>query len=211
MEVGTVPRRGLIYLALAVLISVAAEIASKLTGPGFQFFDYLVAAASILSWIFGVYVATALMIEQRPSMAGFGKYALTGLAIAVPFLVCVGGLVGTAALGLGAGAVVFGLMIFPALLPIFLLPGWPIWQATSDRFIGPLEAWRSTRGFRLPLFISAFIASAFNRLVPAGSSSDDLSGTIMLACLGALAGLATAMIGMGVAVTSSRLMRAERA
>lgn len=63
----------------------------------------------------------------------------------------------------------FILVIPLLLLAIFafsFLQGWPVLQAASAGLIGPVTAWKATRGVRWPLFIASALTSAVNKAGP---------------------------------------------
>ena len=80
----------------------------------------------------------------------------------------------------------------------------------SAKLVGPVEALRLTSGFRWPLILASFALGAINRIVPASSATDEFTTVCLLAAIGGVVSMFSAMFGLSVSVAAWRLMTTAR-
>lgn len=207
-EFGTIPRRGLIYLAIATVAGMASDLYLWSHRPTLLPTDYALGAVLVIGWIAISYAVLMAMVEKPVSLSGFAKFLAASAVVALPFLLLLAGLILGARTELGPWVVVLGLLAMLALILILpILSGWPVLQSLSNRVIDPLTALRATHGIRLPLIVMSFVVGGLGRVVPATSSTEDLAMAVLFASGSAIVSTVSAMIGFGVAVVAYRYMR----
>lgn len=207
-EFGTIPRRALIYLAIATVAGMASDLFLWSHRPALLPADYALVAVLVTGWIGVSYAVLMAMVEKPASLSGFAKFMAASAVVAIPFVLALAGLILGARAGLGAGVALLALLAMLGLILILPpLTGWPILQSLSNRVINPLTALRATHGIRFPLIAISFVVSGLGRVVPATSSTEDLAMAVLLASGNALVSTVSAMIGFGAAVIAYRYMR----
>lgn len=208
-ETGRMPRGALVWFGAAGALSAALDLAFWLHRPRLTPFDYagwaLLAGASFLL----TYGACMAMIGHRRSWAGLARFLATILVMIAPILLC---------LALVVWAPGGSLRLAPALAALLLgavfltfLPGWPILQAASPRPVGLGAAFRSTKGLRRDLFVTAVVTSTINTAAPRISTADTLAAAGVLAVLGGVITFFSLLMAAGIAVAAWRHMTAETA
>lgn len=207
-EVGTIPRRALIYIGVLVAISAAYEMLIWAYRPELLPIDYAVTVVLIAASVAVVYVTSMSMIDDVISLRGFVKFLATSVLVIAPMMLSIALLLLSGIYRLGLVPVALLSMAVSYVL-IALLPGWPVLQTKNKKIIGPLMALKATKGFRWSLVFSALAIGALNRAIPGASSTSHPWEALAFAAGGGLSALFSTICGLGVAVTASRLM-AER-
>lgn len=205
-EFGTIPTNGLVMIGSVSAASAAAEIFLWAPESTLTAGDYVMSAGLLIVWAFVVYAVSMMLAGSRFGAVGFAKYMATAVATALPLLAALGVLILFARLEAGGLVLIAALAMFASLIPMMLLPGWPVLQATSTKPVGPLSALRLTRGFRWPLILAGFALGAINRVVPAASATDEWTTVCLLAVFGGIVSAFSAMFGLSVSVAAWRLM-----
>lgn len=209
-EFGTIPKAGLAMIGVVSAASAAAEIYLWTHGSSVTAADYVIGAGLFGGWAAVVYAVSMMMAGSRVEIVGFAKYMATAFAAVLPMLAALGLLLLFMVLGAGGLALIMLAPMFASLIPIMLLPGWPILQATSSKLVGPAEALRLTKGYRWPLILAGFALGAINRAVPTTSATDELTTVCLLAVVGGVASAISAMLGLSISIAAWRLMTAGR-
>ena len=203
-EFGTFPLKAIIYIGA---VSVAAEgLGLLLWKQDLSGLAYAAVVVIAFAWFGALYTAASMMLEARPSLWGFGKFLLTGLVMAAPLglallLIIVGVKTSITATYLSGGLLLLGGMVL-----IALLAAWPITQAVSRRWVGPIIALRATKGHRGGLIYVALILGALNRLIPSIDTTASFTAACVMAVVGAIGSVAWAMTFVSISVASSKLM-----
>lgn len=203
-EFGTVPKRGLIYVAVASALSAITDLVHWNSGTGFSNLDYTLVGIVILLWLTAAYFTTMTMIEKPSSPVGFLKFTGVTVFTLLPILSSLAVLIYTSPASLHYGltiSTVLALLLI-GLLFVAFLPAWPIAQAISSRFVSPMQIVKATRGYRWPLILVFFAASSVNKLVPSMSSATNVGEAIALALCGAVVAAATLVLTASIAVTA---------
>jgi hypothetical protein len=203
-EFGTVPKRGLIYVAVASALSAITDLVDWNSGTGFSNLDYTLVGIVILLWLTAAYVTTMTMVEKPSSAAGFVKFTGVTIFTFVPILSSLAVLAYTSRAGLHDGltiSTVLALFLIGLLLVAFL-PAWPIAQAISSQFVSPMQIVKATSGYRWSLISVFFAAGSVNKLVPSMSSATNVGEAIALALCGAVVAAATLVLTASIAVTA---------
>jgi hypothetical protein len=208
-EAGAFPKIGLIYLGAWGLFSAGTDIFAWLHRPSFEPADYFLAAVNLIALAAITYSYAAWMAGAQRTLRGAVGFFGTGVAVFLPTLMAFGLLLVAARAKILWAEILLVLTVFVSLLPISILVGWPIWQATSDRLIGPLEALNATKGIRWPLFFAAGIISSLNRGFPSASKVADLRMACALAIGNGVVGCVTTVLGLSIAVAAYRRMLAN--
>ena len=210
-ELGNIPKRGLIYLGIAGAAGAAFDLIFWSHRPTVLPIDYAGAAALLIGWGVLLYAVSLTMMDSRPNVVGFIRFAITSAAMMLPAALALGLLWLSAIYKSGTGVAFSGALLVASLVFVFLLPGWPVMQARSARWIGPFAALRATRGFRWPLFLAGFGVGGINRAVPQPSSTTEFWSALGLAVLGGGVAVIFAILAISIAVTAAKLMLAEDA
>lgn len=210
VEFGTIPVAGLAMIGAVSAASAASEVFLWAHGSTFTAADYVLSAGLLAGWAFVVYAVSMMLAGNPFGIVSFAKYLGTAFATVVPMVVALGLLLLLVRLEAGVLVLIALLLMFLASIPTMLLPGWPILQTTSTKLVGPVAALRLTRGFRLPLILSGFALGAINRVVPASSATDEFTTVCLLAAVGGIATMFSAMFGLSVSVAAWRLMKTAR-
>lgn len=205
-ELGSFPQKGLICLGGWAFVSAAGDMIAWPHHPNFLVADYMLATAQIIGLATISFYSVTRMVGTPMTWRGAFGFFGTGVALFVPILLALGLVVLAANLKVKWGVVVAALMMLASLLPISLLPGWPIWQTASVKLIGPMEAFRATKGNRFALLAASFVASAINRAMPETSSASDFLTACALAAGNGLFGCITTILGLSIAVAAYRRM-----
>jgi len=208
-EFGTIPKRGLTYLGIAGAAAAAADLIFWSHRPDVLLIDYAVGAALFFGWGVLLYAISMTMMDSRLSVAGFIRFVITSVVMMLPTALTLGLLWLSAINKNGAGMAFSGVLFIVSLVFIMLLPGWPVMQAKSTKWIGPLAALRATRGIRMSLVIAGFVTGGVNRALSEMSSATEVWSALALAILGGGIVVLSAMIAISIAVTSAKLMLAE--
>lgn len=201
-EFGTIPRRALIYLAIANLAGMASDLFLWSHRPALLPTDYVLVAVVMTGWIGVSYAVLMAMVDEPASFPGFAKFLAATAVVAIPFMLALAGLILSARGGLVANVALLALVGLILILP--LLSGWPILQSLSNRVISPLTALRATRGSRFELIGISFVIGGLSRVLPAAFSTEHLVVAVLLASGNALVGMLSAMIGFSAAVAGYR-------
>lgn len=206
--VRSIPRRGLAYLVIAgAAVSVSDWLVwwSKPDAPAIIYGGF---AGLVLCWGLVLYAVSMMVMDKRASLGGFVRFSITSLAMVLPLLLSAGLLLLTAAHGNGWGIALSGTLFAVSLAAPILLPGWPVLQATSTGFVGPLNALRATRGIRWSLFIASLVVSGINRAVPDVGAIEDAWAAMAVAVFGGLIAVLAGMISISIATASAKFMLA---
>lgn len=203
-EFGTVPKRGLIYVAAASALSAITDLFYWNSGLKFSNLDYALLGIVVLFWLTAAYVTTMTMIEKPASVVGFVKFTAVTIITFVPILASL------AVLIYASWASLFDSLTISTIIALFLigllflalLPAWPIAQAISSRFVSPMQIVKATRGYRWSLILVYSAASGVNKLVPSVSSATNVGEAIALALCGAVVAAATLLLTASIAVTA---------
>lgn len=203
-EFGTVPKRGLIYIAVTSALSAIIDLAYWYVVEKFSILGYTLLAITVSAWFVAAYAATMIIIEKRSSLAGFFRFTSVTILISVPALSGLSILVYASRGGLHDGLTISAVMALFVIGLLFaaLLPAWPIAQAISSRFVSPVQIVKATSGSRWSLIAVFFAASTVNKLVPDMSSATNVGEAIALALCGAAVAAATLVLAASIAVTS---------
>lgn len=203
-EFGTVPKRGLIYVAVASALSGITDLVDWNGGTGFSNLDYTLEGIVILLWLTAAYVTTMTMVEKPSSVVGFVKFTGVTIFTFAPILSSLAVLTYNSRAGVHDGltiSTVLALLLI-GLLFVAFLPAYPIAQAISSRFVSPMQIVRATRGYRWSLILVFFAASSVNKLMPSMSSATNVGEAIALALCGAVVAAATLVLTASIAVTA---------
>ena len=203
-EFGTVPKRGLIFVAIAGALSAITDLIHWGTGAKFPEWNYALLAAIILPWLAAVYATTMAMVEKPLSVIGFVKFTAVTILTFVPTLSSLTVLVYASGAGAHDGLTIsiVIVLLLVGLLFVAFLPAWPIAQAISTRFVSPMQIVKATKGYRWSLILVFFAASSVNKLVPSMSSARNVGEAIALALSGAVVAAATLVLTASIAVTA---------
>jgi len=203
-EFGTVPKRGLIYVAIAGALSAIIDLVHWGTGAKFSEWDYALLAVVILPWLAAAYATTMTMVEKPSSVVGFVKFTAVIILTFVPILSSLAVLFYASRVGLHDGLTISTVitLLLIGLLFVAFLPAWPIAQAISARFVSPMQIVKATKGYRWSLILVFFAASSMNKLVPSMSSATNVGEAIALALCGAVVAAATLVLTASIAVTA---------
>lgn len=203
-EFGTVPKRGLIYVAIAGALSALADLVHWGAGGKFSRWDYALLAIVTLPWLAAAYATTMTMIEKPSSVLAFVKFTAITVLTFVPILSSLAVLAYASRAGLHDGLTVSTViaLLLLGLLFVAFLPAWPIAQAISARFVSPMQIVKATKGYRWSLILVFFAASSVNKLVPSMSSATNVGAAIALALCGAVVAAATLVLTASIAVTA---------
>ncbi len=203
-EFGTVPKRGLIYVAIAGTLSAIADLVHWGTGAKFSEWDYVLLAVLTLPWLAAAYATTMTMIEKPSSVIGFVKFTAVTVLTFLPILSCLAFLDYASRAGLHDGLIISTViaLLIGSLLFVAFLPAWPIEQAISARFVSPMQIVKATKGYRWSLVLVFFAASSVNKLAPSMSSATNVGEAIALALCGAVVAAATLVLTASIAVTA---------
>ena len=207
-EFGTFPRKGMIYIGVVCAAAQAWGLFlwNRQDVPAAA---YVMLAAIVLAWL-GVFYVTALAILQvRPSASGLAKFLVTSLLTALPVLLAAVFLIVGVRTSATAFYVLGGLLLLGGLVLLPLLTGWSITQAISTKIIGPMAALGATKGHRGGLIFTALVVAGLNRVVPSLGSTTDFAVACLFAVIGLIAGIASAMAIISIAVVASRMMSAN--
>jgi hypothetical protein len=208
-EFGTIPKRGLAYLAIAGAAVAVSDLIFWLHRPDVLLIDYAVGAALLLGWGALLYAVSMTMMDSRLSVTGFIRFIITSVAMILPTALALGLLWLSATYKIGAGMAFSGVLFIISLVVITLLPGWPVMQAKSTKLIGPLAALRATRGIRWSLILAGFVTAGLSRALPMIPSATEVWSALTLAVLAGVIAVFFAMIAISIAVASAKLMLAE--
>lgn len=206
-EWGAFPRKALTYFGVWAVVSAGADLILWSHGKHFQAADYLLVAGLAVGWASATYYAAMLMVSTPMTWRGAARFWGTTLAIVTPIIV---GLAWSLiALKLKAWWIVLPgvIFLFAATTIATFFVGWPVWQATAQRVIGPFEAWRATKGIRWQLFTFSCVTSGLNRALPNTSTAHDVGAAALLAAGSSLVSCVSSVIGLSVAVVAWRWMR----
>ncbi|WP_421731579.1 hypothetical protein [Brevundimonas sp.] len=206
-ELGTIPKIGLLYLALCGAALAASDLLSWAHGPALRTEDYVVGLVLTTGWAVAIYSVSMMMMGARTSPLGFAKFVATSIAMLMPLLVSIALFVVAVKANSGVGIAVSCVVFVAALGVTALLPGWPLLQATTEKFVGPLTAFASTKGYRWPLIMGALVISAINRAATKVSDADDFSTAAVLALVDGTVAVASTAAGLSIAVVAWKLMR----
>lgn len=203
-EFGTVPKRGLIYVAIAGALSAITDLIHWGIGAKFSEWDYALLAVVMLPWLAAAYATTMTMVEKPSSVVGFVKFTAVTVLTFVPILSSLAVLVYASRAGLHDGLTISTViaLLLVGLLFVAFLPAWPIAQAISARFVSPMQIVKATKGYRWSLILVFFAASSVNKLVPSMSSATNVGEAIALALCGAAVAAATLVLTASIAVTA---------
>lgn len=203
-EFGAVPKRGLIYVAIAAALSALTDLVHWVIGTKISDLDYALLGVVVLLWLSVAYATTMAMIEKPSSVGGFIKFTAVTILTFVPILSSLVVLFWASRSGSHAGltiSIVIALL-FIGLLFVAFLPAWPIAQAISARFVSPMQVVKATKGYRWSLILVLFAASSVSKLVPSTSSATNVGEAIALALGGAVVAAATLVLTASIAVTA---------
>ena len=206
-EMGTIPRRGLVYLGLAATFSGATDLFIWTHRPEYSALDWAILGLAFFALMGVVCLVSTIMVGVRVSLTGVLKFVITSLALVSPMFLAGVLLLVSLKSGNGLGAVTGFISMGAAFIFLTLLPGWPVLQVSSSGVVGPLTALRSTKGFRWGLFGVAFIAASMNKLVPGTSTAEDFGTACALAAGGAIVSFLSALVALSIAVAASKLMK----
>jgi hypothetical protein len=203
-ELCTVPKRGLIYVTVAGVLSAITDIFHWGSGAKFSNFYYAPLGVAILPWLAAAYATTMTMVEKPSSVVGFIKFTTVTIVTFMPILSSLAVLIYAARAGLHNGFIISTVLtlLLIGLLFVAFLPAWPIAQAISARFVSPMRIVKATKGHRWSLILVMFAASSVNKLVPSMSSATNIGEAIALALFGAVVGAATLVLTASIAVTA---------
>lgn len=203
-EFGTVPKRGLIYVAIAGMLSAITDLIHWGNGANLSNSDYALLAIVILPWLVAAYATTMAMVEKPPSLVGFVKFTGVTILTFLPILFGLAVLVYASRAGLHDGLTVSAAiaLLLVGLLFAAFLPAWPIAQGIATRFVSPMRIVKATKGYRWSLILVFFAAGSVNKFVPNMSSATNVGEAIALALCGAVVAAATLVLTASIAVTS---------
>lgn len=203
-EFGTVPKRGLIFVAMAGALSAITDLIHWGAGTKFLEWNYAFIAIVILPWLAAAYATTMTMVEKRSSLVGFVKFTAVTILTFVPILSSLAVLVYASGAGAHDGLTILTVIVLllVGLLFVAFLPAWPIAQAISTRFVSPMQIVKATKGYRWSLILVFFAASSVNKFVPSMSSVTNVGEAIALALCGAVVAAATLVLTASIAVTA---------
>ena len=210
VEFGTIPLAGLALIGAVSAASAASEMFLWADDSTFTAADYVLGAGLLAGWAIVVYAVSMMLAGNRFGIVSFAKYMATACATVLPIFVALSLLLLFSILDAGGIVLIAVLPMLASLIPMMLLPGWPILQATSAKLVGPVEALRLTSGFRWPLILASFALGAINRIVPASSATDEFTTVCLLAAIGGVVSMFSAMFGLSVSVAAWRLMTTAR-
>lgn len=148
------------------------------------------------------YLASMAMIGGRRSLSGLGAYVGTAALLTTPAL-C------SFALFLWGGS---GLLL-PALVLALIAPvasqllcAWPVLQTTTPRFVGPLEAWRRSRGLRWPLLVAGLVLSGTNGAGLDVGPDDPIGSHVAAFLLSVCASVFTALGMIAISIAAFKRM-----
>jgi len=207
-EVRTFPREGLIWLGAWAFLSAVADLISWWHRPVYQIEDFVLAVALTLGLAPISFFSASSMVEAPMTWRKAVRFFGTGAALFIPILLAFALMLLAVKLKVQWAVLAAALLLFVSLAPITILPGWPIWQMTSVRLIGPMEAFWATKGFRWSLFGASLFVSAFNRTMPRISSTNDFLAACIIAVGSSLVACLTTVVGLSIAVAAYRKMYA---
>jgi len=210
-ELGNFPQSGLFYIGGWALVSVSVDLFSWSHRPGYQISDYILAGSTLIGGAAITFFSATRMVETPMTWRRALKFFGTGAALFAPLLLASSVTLLALKLKVQWGVFAGLFLLIPSLLPLAFLPGWPIWQATSERLIGPIEAFRATKGFRWPLIGAACFGSGFNQAIPRTSSANDLLTACILSVSSSLLACMSTVLGLSIAVAAYRKMSAAHA
>lgn len=208
--VRAIPRRGFAYLGIAgAAVSVSDWLVwwSKPDAPAIIYGGFTVL---VLCWGIVLYAVSTMVMAKRASLGGFVRFSITSVAVVLPLLLSAALLLLAAAHGNGWSVALSGTLFAVSLAAPFLLPGWPVLQATSTGFVGPLYALRATRGIRWSLLLASLVVSAINRAVPDIGAIVDAWAAMAVAVFGGLIAVLVGMISISIATASAKFMLAAK-
>jgi len=208
-EFGTIPRRELLQLAAGGAAVAASSLIFWSHKPDVLPIDYAMSAALLLGWGALLYAVSMKLMGSRLSMTGFIRFSATSLVMMLPAPILLALLWLSAIYKIGPGIALSGVLFVAWLIFMMLLPAWPILQATSAKFIGPLTAIRATRGIRWPLVMAGFLTAGLNRAIPKASSAMDVWSALILAILDGAIAIFFAMLAISIGVAAAKLMLAK--
>lgn len=205
-ELGSIPRRGLIYFGAFAMVMAGLDLLAWSHRPTYMAVDYALGTAALLAWLVAAYSITMSMVERPASVRGFGKFfaASTGLVL-LPIIGFALILFGAAA-NFGALTALGVALIVGGFVAGSLLVGWPILEATARRPIGPFQAIRMAKGIRRQLFFASLIVGGMTGGIPDTSSADDFGTAALIAVVGGLASTGGSMIALSFAVAAFKFM-----
>lgn len=203
-EFGTVPRRGLIYVAIASMLGAFTDLVHWWSGAKFSSLDYVLPGVVILPWLAAAYATTMAMVEKPSSVIGFIKFTFVTIFTFVPILSSLAVLAYSSHAGLDDGFTISSVitLLLIGLLFVAFLPAWPIAQAISTRFVSPIQIVKATKGYRWSLILVFSAASSVNKLVPNISFAANVGEALVLALCGAVVAAATLVLTASIAVTA---------
>jgi len=203
-EFGVFPLKGI--LCIGLVSAGAAAFGLLFWQKDMWGLGYALAVVIVLGW-FGVLYATAsTMLDVRPSVLGLAKFLLTLAAMGVPIGLAVFLTILGVKNSIPAAFLSGGLLLLGGMALIALLPAWPITQAVSQTWVGPMNALRATKGHRGGLIFVALLLGAFNRLIPSIDTTASFTAACVMAVVGAIGSVAWAMAFVSISVASSKLM-----
>lgn len=205
-ELGSIPRRGLIWLGAFAIVVAAMDLLTWTHRPTYTAADYAMLAATMAAWVAAAYSISMSMVKKPSSARAFAKFLASSFAVVLlPIIGFASLLVGASAnmgavVGLGVALIVAGLVAGS------LLVGWPILEATSQRPVGPLRAIRMTKGLRWQLFFASLVLGGLMRGIPDTSTTDDFGTAVLLAAVNALGSALVSMVALSIAVAAFKFM-----
>lgn len=210
VEFGTIPISGVAVVIGVSAASSAVEAFLLIQQNMYASTHYAVWPLLIAAWTVVIYRLSIMMAASRPAIGSFIRYVATAIATVLPLAAAFGLML----LSLSSGSTFLIPVVLVLLLSItFVSPlfaGWPIMQAISPTFVGPVAAWRLTRGFRWPLVAGGLVLGAINRSVPSPSETSGIAEVLVLAGVGAIASAFSGMIAVSISIAAWRLMLANQ-
>ena len=205
-EAGTFPKEGLIWLGAWAFLSAVVDLIYWGHRPVYQIADYVLIVSLAVGLAPISFLSACRMVETPMTWRGAVRFFGTGAALVIPILLALGLMLLAAKMKVQWAVLAAALLTFASIFPITFLPGWPIWQVTSAKLIGPIEALRATKGFRLPLFVASCVVSGLNRAIPQTSSASDFMAACTIAIANGAVACMTTVVGLSIAVAAYRKM-----
>ena len=208
-ELGTMPRIALIWFAILGALSASLDLVSWLHRPRFTPIDYLGLAVLVGASLTATYGGSMKMIDRSWSYKGLFRFVATALAMLSPIALALAFLsLARVSQGWVAASLAASLL---GITFLSFLPGWPILQATSRRFVGPWAALKLTKGLRWQLVLASVLTSSLNKAVPSTSTAENFTGASLLAALSGVVTCFSLMLAAAIAVSAWKHMTSETA
>lgn len=189
----------------AVTASAAVEVVLWSQHRQSGWADAAPGAVIATGWVAAIYVGALAIIARRPTVAGFGRFALATLAGFAPLVLGLAILLAARPwLGEGPRLAIFLVAMAVQFSFTAILPAWPVTQALSTTIVSPLRVLSATRGHRWSLVVATFVIGALNNdhLVPKMATATSIGTACAIAVADMVIGLLTIGFTAAIAATA---------